>query len=79
MAHALALAGRVDEARRRFDALTRLAAPLGLYSEEVEPATGEPLGNFPQALTHIAHINAALALDALDKGLPTTSHIARMP
>jgi GH15 family glucan-1,4-alpha-glucosidase len=63
MVQALAKAGRVEEARRRFDALSRLAGPVGLFSEEVEPASGLSLGNFPQALTHLSHIAAALALE----------------
>jgi GH15 family glucan-1,4-alpha-glucosidase len=55
----LALIGRVDEARERFDQLLRYASPLGLYSEEVEASTGALLGNYPQAYTHIGLINAA--------------------
>ncbi len=55
----LALLGRVDEARERFERLLRYASPLGLYSEEVEPSSGALLGNFPQAFTHIGLINAA--------------------
>ena len=62
MVHALAMAGRVEDAQRRFDALSNLAGRLGLFSEEVDPRTLKALGNFPQALTHLAHINAALAL-----------------
>ena len=64
MVHALALAGRLEDAQRRFDALSNLAGTLGLFSEEVDPRTNTALGNFPQALTHLAHINAALALYA---------------
>jgi GH15 family glucan-1,4-alpha-glucosidase len=63
MVEALAMAGETREARERFDALCRLAGPLGLFCEEVDPATGDPLGNFPQALTHLSQTQAALALE----------------
>jgi GH15 family glucan-1,4-alpha-glucosidase len=39
-----------------------LATPLGLYSEQMEPGSHAMRGNFPQALTHLALINAAVAL-----------------
>ena len=58
MAAALVLAGRVDEARRRFQSLCDRAGPLGLYSEEMT-AEGIMLGNYPQAFTHLALIQAA--------------------
>jgi GH15 family glucan-1,4-alpha-glucosidase len=63
MVRALAEVGRVEEARARFDDLLSRSGPLGLFGEEMDPATGEHLGNYPQALTHSALLQAALALD----------------
>ncbi|MGW7195321.1 glycoside hydrolase family 15 protein [Streptomyces chryseus] len=60
--HALARAGRIAQARYGFDKMLSYANHVGLFAEEIGP-TGEQLGNFPQALTHIALIHAALALD----------------
>jgi GH15 family glucan-1,4-alpha-glucosidase len=64
LVRALAVTGRVAEATNRFDALIQLASPLGLYGEEMDPVTHEHLGNYPQALTHAAVVQAALALRA---------------
>jgi GH15 family glucan-1,4-alpha-glucosidase len=71
LAQALAAVGRVGEAGRLFTALLELGSPLGLYSEEIDPASGRLLGNYPQALTHAALVQAALALrDAQSTGTP---------
>jgi len=59
---ALTRAGRVEEARLAFEKMLTYANHLGLYSEEIGP-TGELLGNFPQAFTHLALISAAFNLD----------------
>lgn len=58
----LALAGRKQEAERAFSKLARLANDVGLFGEEIDTESGEALGNFPQAFTHIGLINAALTL-----------------
>jgi GH15 family glucan-1,4-alpha-glucosidase len=62
LAECLAHQGRISEARAVFDAASAAANDLGIFSEEVDPTTGEALGNIPQALTHLSHIGAAIAL-----------------
>jgi GH15 family glucan-1,4-alpha-glucosidase len=62
MVQALAATGRVHEAQERFAELCSLASPLGLYAEEMDPTTHRHLGNYPQALTHAALLQAALSL-----------------
>jgi GH15 family glucan-1,4-alpha-glucosidase len=58
----LAGAGQLDKARETFEKMLTYANHLGLYSEEIA-LTGEQIGNFPQAFTHLALIDAAISLD----------------
>ncbi|MFF0154803.1 glycoside hydrolase family 15 protein [Micromonospora sp. NPDC005203] len=61
---ALAQAGRLDDARLTFEKMLTYASPLGLYSEEIAPS-GEQIGNFPQAYSHLSLISTATHLDDL--------------
>jgi GH15 family glucan-1,4-alpha-glucosidase len=64
-AEGLALAGRLEEALTVFERVVRYANPVGLFSEDIDPRTGELLGNFPQAYTHVGLINAAMTIGRL--------------
>lgn len=66
LVEALALAGRIDRAKRIFETVTALANDLGLLSEEIDRRDGSLIGNFPQALSHIGLINAAWAIDQVE-------------
>jgi GH15 family glucan-1,4-alpha-glucosidase len=62
LVQALAHTGRIAEATERLHALIQLATPLGLYAEELNPTNRDHLGNYPQALTHAALVQASLAI-----------------
>jgi GH15 family glucan-1,4-alpha-glucosidase len=63
LADSMTQTGRLEEARLMFEKMLTYANHVGLYAEEIGPA-GEALGNFPQALTHLALISAAVNLDS---------------
>jgi alpha,alpha-trehalase len=56
---ALAIVGETQRARDLMERLTKVASPLGLYAEEYDVETGRHLGNFPQAFSHLALVEAA--------------------
>lgn len=62
LAECLARQGQWDKAVEVFDRAVSTGNDLGLFSEEFDPTSGEMLGNFPQGLTHLSHIAAAVAL-----------------
>jgi GH15 family glucan-1,4-alpha-glucosidase len=62
LAQALAIAGQVDRARAIFERAAAFANDVGLLAEQVDADTGELLGNFPQAFSHIGLVNAAWAI-----------------
>ena len=68
LAHALALGGEVARARQVFERAASFANDLGLLAEEVDGDTGELLGNYPQAFSHIGLVNAAWAIAAAEAG-----------
>jgi GH15 family glucan-1,4-alpha-glucosidase len=72
--NALTRSLRLDEARLAFEKMLTYSSDVGLYSEEIGP-TGEQIGNYPQAFSHLALISAAVELDRqLDLGRPELSY-----
>lgn len=79
LAEALALQGKLDEAREIFSVHAEASNHLGLLTEEIDPTTGTLLGNFPQAFSHLGLINAALRIDLglrlRDEGSARSPHL----
>jgi alpha,alpha-trehalase len=69
MVSALAEIGEMDRARTLCEKLLSYASPLLLYAEEIEPHSGRHLGNYPQAFTHLALINAVMHIVGADQDL----------
>lgn len=67
LADCLARQRRLDEAHDAFERVVAHASDLGLLSEEIEPHTGELLGNYPQAFSHLALIRAAMSIDRAEE------------
>jgi GH15 family glucan-1,4-alpha-glucosidase len=68
LAQALALAGEVGRARETFERAAAYANDVGLLAEEVDPASNQPIGNYPQAFSHIGLVNAAWAIYQAEGG-----------
>ena len=76
---ALAIIGEVQRARDLLERLIRIASPLGLYAEEFDTETGHHLGNFPQAFSHLAFIEAAGRLILIERLARAVTRIATRP
>lgn len=80
MVECLALAGEYDRATAMFERLAGRANDLGLLAEQIDPRTGEQLGNFPQAFSHIGLINAAWRLtELMPAGEPAAASRSEAP
>ena len=79
LAEALALSGNLDEGLEAFNNHLSAANHLGLLAEEVDPSSGSPLGNYPQAFSHLGLIQAAARLDRAlrlrDEGVEEPPHL----
>lgn len=74
---ALAMIGETQRARKLCAKLLSLASPLKLYAEEIEASSGMHLGNFPQAFTHLALIDAVLRVVAAENAQPAAQRLGR--
>jgi alpha,alpha-trehalase len=73
---ALCEIGELDQARRLCERLLSFASPLDLFGEEIDPETGRHLGNFPQAFTHLALINAVMHVIYAEEGEATAAPLS---
>jgi GH15 family glucan-1,4-alpha-glucosidase len=71
------MSGEVERAREVFERAAGYATDLGLLAEEVDPASGELLGNYPQAFSHIGLVNAAWAIDQAERAQALTVPLPR--
>jgi alpha,alpha-trehalase len=76
LAHAQALAGELDQATATFERAVAGINDVGLLAEEVDPGSGEMIGNFPQAFSHIGLINAAWAIAQAQERAAGAGHAA---
>jgi GH15 family glucan-1,4-alpha-glucosidase len=65
--------GEHRRARQLCERLLSFASPLGLFAEEIEPGTGRHLGNYPQAFTHLALINAVMHVIEAEQAVVSAS------
>ncbi len=83
LADAMAHIGELDRAQSLFERLLALGSPLGLFAEEADSVTGDLLGNYPQAFTHLALVGAAVNIERArnhtlgERGLPARKVAAR--
>jgi GH15 family glucan-1,4-alpha-glucosidase len=73
---ALVTIGELGRGRGLCERLLSYASELGLYAEEIDPRTGRHLGNFPQALTHLALINAVMSVVEAERGIRASTWTA---
>ncbi len=76
---ALTEIGEIRRGRELCERLLGYASPLGLYAEEIEARTGRHLGNFPQAFTHLALINAVMHVIRADEEMQAGGTIVAAP
>jgi alpha,alpha-trehalase len=79
LAHAQAMAGELDAATATFERAVAAINDVGLLAEEVDRGTGEMIGNFPQAFSHIGLINAAWAINQARGSGPGHGDQPRVP